>query len=361
MYNFSQEQERQIMSKARNLIGQPMRYSELCRALGVNKESAGNKKSRQLRDFNNLFEYQLEPNGKQVKYIINKVYSEPLLPYYDKDEWYSAIKTRICEILRDNNYQITWFTKTPLLRNLGAVNDNYAVVMNIAKRLQLEDVLGRDMSIDYQVCRIFGNLLSDRIYDALNRMANNEKIISYTDGYVIRYVKDGANSYYLVPMIQAEDNSLKKSELGEYLRNLEIKAIDYAIMQNNPDVLKYQKSINRDFYKHIYYDDVAAYMDNAFSSDEVKQMLIDTGVDFDKIKGIYSVKFISPIKRLVDIELRWRGQSQKFINDAAKAKLLSTKSKELKNYEAMKKGLIDICIDLSTDTNYADMIKKENG
>ena len=35
-------------------------------------------------------------------------------------------------------------------------------------------------------------------------------------------------------------------------------------------------------------------------------------------------------------------------------------SKELKRYEAMKKGLIDICIDLSTETKYEDMIKENN-
>lgn len=359
MYNFSKEQEGAISNKAKLLIGQPMRYSEMCRALGVNPETAGKKKARQLRDFNNLFDYSIEPNGKQIKYVINKVYSEPLLPYYDKDEWYLAVKTRVCEILRDNNYQITWFTKTPLLRNLGAVNDNYAVIMNLTKRLQLEDILGRDMSIDHEVCRIFGNLLSDRIYDALNRMADNEKIISYADGYVVRYIKSGVSQYYLVPMMKAEDGQLIKSDLGEYLRNLEIKAIDAAIEQNNPDVLKYNHSINRDFYKHLYCDDVEQYLSEAFSTTEVQQYLSEQGVDFDTIKGIYSVKFITPIQRQVESELKWMGKSQKIINEAAKDKLMTTKSKELKRYEAMKKGLIDICIDLSTETKYEDMIKED--
>ena len=359
LYNFSKEQEGAITNKAKHLIGQPIRYSEMCRMLGIKPETAGKKRARQLRDLNNLFEYSVEPNGKQVKYIINKVYKEPLLPYYDKDEWYLAIKTRICEILRDNNYQITWFTKTPLLRNLGAVNDNYAIIMNLTKRLQLENALGRDMSIDRDVCRIFGNLLSDRIYDALNRMANNEKIITYTDGYVIRYIKFGISQYYLVPMIKSHDGKIVKSDLGEYLRNLEIKAIDAAIEQNNPDILKYQHSINRDFYKHLYYDDVENYLFNAFSTTDVQQYFIEHGIVFDKIKGIYSVKFITPVQQLVESELKWAGQAQKIINEAAKHKLLTTKSKELNKYEAMKKGLIDICIDLSTETKYENMIKGE--
>ena len=66
LYNFSKEQESAILNKAKNLIGQSMRYSELCRALGIAPETAGKKKARQLRDFNNLFEYSVEPNGKQV-------------------------------------------------------------------------------------------------------------------------------------------------------------------------------------------------------------------------------------------------------------------------------------------------------
>ena len=33
LYNFSKEQEGAILNKAKNLIGQSMRYSELCRAL----------------------------------------------------------------------------------------------------------------------------------------------------------------------------------------------------------------------------------------------------------------------------------------------------------------------------------------
>ena len=48
-------------------------------------------------------------------------------------------------------------------------------------------------------------------------------------------------------------------------------------------------------------------------------------------------------------------KSKNKTNNAAKEKLLTSKSKELKRYEAMKKGLIDICIDLSTETKYEDI------
>lgn len=360
MYKFTESEEKSIIAKAKELIGRPLRYAEMCRELNIKPSTSSNQKITQLKDLSNLFDYDVIPNGRQVKYIILRVYDEPLLPSYDKDEWYVAIKTRICEMLRDNNYQAMWFTQTPLLKDLGAVNDNYGVVMSDNKREQLESLLGRGMDMDYEVCRIFGNILSERVYDALDKMAKKEKIIHYSDGYVIRYIKDGYYKYFEVPIVIEKDGELTISELSKILSHIETQAIDDAIRKYNPGFLESQPDlVNRDFYKYIYSSFVDNQIELALNEESVKEKLKEFGVDFDEVYGLYNVKFISPIKRLVDTELRWRGKSKQMINAASKNKLLSSKRKELIPYEAMKKGLVDICIDLTTNTNYSAMIKND--
>lgn len=360
MYKFDENEEKEIMANGLKILGQELRYSELCKNLGIKPVTGTKQKTSQLKDLSNLFDYDIVPCGRQVRYVIRRVYERPLLPSYDKDEWYVAIKTRICEMLRDNNYQAMWFTQTPLLKDLGAVNDNYGVVMSNNKREQLESLLGRGMDMDYEVCRIFGNILSERVYDALDKMAKKEKIIHYSDGYVIRYIKDGYYKYFEVPIVIEKDGELTISELSKILSHIETQAIDDAIRKYNPGFLESQPDlVNRDFYKYIYSSFVDNQIELALNEESVKEKLKEFGVDFDEVYGLYNVKFISPIKRLVDTELRWRGKSKQMINAASKNKLLSSKRKELIPYEAMKKGLVDICIDLTTNTNYSAMIKND--
>lgn len=361
MYRFNENEEREIMAKGLRLLGEELRYSELCKGLGIKPANGTKQKTSQLKDLSNLFDYDIVPYGRQVKYIIRRVYDKPLLPSYDKDEWYIAIKTRICEMLRDNNYQAMWFTQTPLLKDLGAVNDNYGIVMSNSKREQLEAILGRGMDMDYEICRIFGNILSERVYDALDKMARKERIINYSDGYVIRYIKNGYYKYFEVPIVAEKDGELIVSELPKILSHIETQAIDDAIRKYNPGFLESHPDIvNRDFYRYIYSNFIDTQIVVALNDEAMKEKLHGFGIDFDEIYGLYNVKFISPIKRLVDTELRWRGKSTQIINAASKDKLLSSKRKELAPYEAMKRGLVDICIDLTTGTNYSAMIKKNN-
>ncbi len=364
MYQFSDDKIREIQKRALLIKYKELRYKKLCEALNIKPETAGNKKKRQLLDLSNIIKLNEEKNGKQVVYIVTDIYETPLLPYYDNDEFYEAIKTRICQMLRNNGYRATWYTRTPLLKGLGAVNNNYVAVMNEVKRKRLEKILNRDMTLDYTMCKIFGNILSDRIYSALNKMTQ-EQIISCDNGFAICYIDtEGQHHYYPVQLGTIVDGDIKQTSLGTLLQDISTKAIDLAILDNIPDFdLKSKKKVNRVYYRYLYFEDYQRHVVEMMNAEEVRQPIKEAVMDnnFHSVAALYNVKFIYPVKRLVDSELRWAKEARQLINQESKEKLLESKNKALDSYEAIKRGIVDVCIDLYTNIDYDNYEDEEEG
>ena len=138
MYSFNQEEISTIQAKALNHLGQPMKYKELCTELNIPYFQQAKTRQKQLRDLQTILEIQETQIGKQSGYIITQIYSEPQLPYYDDDEWYAAVKSRIRTIFNENpdkNY--LWFFRSKLLYEIGAVNENYRIIMNPYSKARL--------------------------------------------------------------------------------------------------------------------------------------------------------------------------------------------------------------------------------
>ena len=351
MYSFTEEQENSIISMAEGLLGQDYKYGELCDKLGINRVSGKTNKAKQFRDLANLLIIKNIPFGKQNKYRIIDIRDEPLLPYYDRDEWYWSFKTTICQILAKNQYQPVWFTRTPLLNKIGMVNDNYSVIMSKDKRATLEMIYSRPFEQEYEACKVMGNLLADRVYNALHKM-EQERIIKYFDGYAIRIVKDFTTSF--IPISSSDQD--RGTVLYQILFSIENQAIDNICNQVGWKKPSDGAFVNRTAIKQIYFYQILEERNRLINRPENIDKLKALGLQFDSIEEFYDIKFIIPDMRLAEEITRSRRKAKKILNLAAQDKILNSKSQVLAKYETIKAGLVDVCIDDKSKTNYKELV-----
>lgn len=350
MYNFSPEQEKEIQSRSREVMYQDFKYAELCNELNILKANGTTNKIKQLRDLSNLLMLKEIQDGKQTKYRIIDVYDKPLLPWYDKDEWYNSFKSIICKMIKDNNGQPLWFTRTPLLKSVGVVNNNYSFIMNPENRNKLANHYDREFDSDYEVCLAVGNILSDRVYDTLRKMAAN-RIIKFVEGYALKVWENGHKKFITVSGL--DEN--KSQELYKLFFQIDNQAIDNVIAyyRNGRDV-------NRSTIKQLYTHQVIRQRNFIAKSKEVKDKLKELGFDFDNVEELYDVKFILSDDRLVEQELRAVAKSKELLNLASRNKVLSSKSKELKKYHSVLPGIVETYISSDVGIDYNDEIKDGN-
>ena len=74
------------------------------------------------------------------------------------------------------------------------------------------------------------------------------------------------------------------------------------------------------------------------------------------IEEFYDIKFIIPDMRLAEEITRSRRKAKKILNLAAQDKILNSKSQVLAKYETIKAGLVDVCIDDESKTNYKELV-----
>lgn len=349
MYSFSLEQEKEIQNNGKILMGQELKLGELCETLNIKKPSGTNEKIKLLRDLSNIFVIKEVPFGKQKKYKIIDVYDSPLIPWYDKDEWYQSIKNIICKMIQDNNEQPVWFTRTPLLNKIGAVNKNYTALMNKKDREKLEKIKDRDFTPDFEACLAIGDILSDRVYDTLRRMSK-DRIIKFIDGYALKVWKNGKKNFITVSGLD-ENKSQQLYKLFFQIDNI---AIDNVLSVYAP-----KRHISRGSIKQQYFQQVIKYRNMLIQDEKIKQTLTNFGYNIDTVEELYDVKFILSDDRLVEQELKNTKKAKKVINLASKNKILNSQAKSLKRYDALLPGIVETYINSETIVNYEAEVKNE--
>lgn len=352
MYQFGPEEELRIRDKAKELIGKPLRSKELCEELNIESPKGSKQKQGIFQDLSNIFNYTAIPNGKQVKYIITQVYDKPLLPWYDRDEWYWAFKSSICEVLKANNYKPIWLTRTPLLSYVGMVNDNYKAIMSKEKREALVEYYNRSFDTEYEGCKIIGNLLADRVYDGLRKM-DKERIITYTSGYAIQYKKDGVKNFW--PVSASEHYA----PIYQFLFEIDNAAIDFVRKESKHYNLQ-ELNFDRSAFKAMNFYKIIEKRNELIKTAENKEKICKLGIVFDSIEEFYDVKYIIPDKRLAEEVTKQRPDSINLLNQSAIHKITDSKSKQLKRYELIKAGLVDVCIDLNSKVNYSNVFTRRD-
>lgn len=363
MYSFNQEEISTIQAKALNHLGQPMKYKELCTELNIPYFQQAKTRQKQLRDLQTILEIQETQIGKQSGYIITQIYSEPQLPYYDDDEWYAAVKSRIRTIFNENpdkNY--LWFFRSKLLYEIGAVNENYRIIMNPYSKARLTAHFGRKYDNEKAVCEIAGGIIADRIYDALVKM-QKERLIICSDGYAIKattnsfvfdkalnkFVEKEVATYIDVPY-NAESDSLFK-----YIYRLDNEALDEIAktynLYHDADNFK-----NRNRVKGAHFDDFVDVRNKRIQSDEVFERIKKEHDNLISVEKVFDVKFITPVWEVNEKTIQYKPFAKNLINKASQEKILTTKDKRLNRYKELIDGVVKIFINTDTEVNYKKIL-----
>ena len=363
MYSFNQEEISTIQAKALNHLGQPMKYKELCTELNIPYFQQAKTRQKQLRDLQTILEIQETQIGKQSGYIITQIYSEPQLPYYDDDEWYAAVKSRIRTIFNENpdkNY--LWFFRSKLLYEIGAVNENYRIIMNPYSKARLTAHFDRKYDNEKAVCEIAGRIIADRIYDALIKM-QKERLIICSDGYAIKattnsfvfdkalnkFVEKEVATYIDVPY-NAESDSLFK-----YIYRLDNEALDEIAktydLYHDADNFK-----NRNRVKGAHFDDFVDVRNKRIQSDEVFERIKKEHDNLISVEKVFDVKFITPVWEVNEKTIQYKPFAKNLINKASQEKILTTKDKRLNRYKELIDGVVKIFINTDTEVNYKKIL-----
>ena len=363
MYSFNQEEISTIQAKALNHLGQPMKYKELCTELNIPYFQQAKTRQKQLRDLQTILEIQETQIGKQSGYIITQIYSEPQLPYYDDDEWYAAVKSRIRTIFNENpdkNY--LWFFRSKLLYEIGAVNENYRIIMNPYSKARLTAHFGRKYDNEKAVCEIAGGIIADRIYDALVKM-QKERLIICSDGYAIKattnsfvfdkalnkFVEKEVATYIDVPY-NAESDSLFK-----YIYRLDNEALDEIAktydLYHDADNFK-----NRNRVKGAHFDDFVDIRNERIQSDEVFERIKKEHDNLISVEKVFDVKFITPVWEVNEKTIQYKPFAKNVSNKACQEKILTTKDKRLNRYKELIDGVVKIFINTDTEVNYKKIL-----
>lgn len=363
MYSFNQEEISTIQAKALNHLGQPMKYKELCTELNIPYFQQAKTRQKQLRDLQTILEIQETQIGKQSGYIITQIYSEPQLPYYDDDEWYAAVKSRIRTIFNENpdkNY--LWFFRSKLLYEIGAVNENYRIIMNPYSKARLTAHFGRKYDNEKAVCEIAGGIIADRIYDALVKM-QKERLIICSDGYAIKattnsfvfdkalnkFVEKEVATYIDVPY-NAESDSLFK-----YIYRLDNEALDEIAktydLYHDADNFK-----NRNRVKGAHFDAFVDVRNKRIQSDEVFERIKKEHDNLISVEKVFDVKFITPVWEVNEKTIQYKPFAKNLINKASQEKILTTKDKRLNRYKELIDGVVKIFINTDTEVNYKKIL-----
>lgn len=363
MYSFNQEEISTIQTKALNHLGQPMKYKELCTELNIPYFQQAKTRQKQLRDLQTILEIQETQIGKQSGYIITQIYSEPQLPYYDDDEWYAAVKSRIRTIFNENpdkNY--LWFFRSKLLYEIGAVNENYRIIMNPYSKARLTAHFDRKYDNEKAVCEIAGGIIADRIYDALVKM-QKERLIICSDGYAIKattnsfvfdkalnkFVEKEVATYIDVPY-NAESDSLFK-----YIYRLDNEALDEIAktydLYHDADNFK-----NRNRVKGAHFDAFVDVRNKRIQSDEVFERIKKEHDNLISVEKVFDVKFITPVWEINEKTIQYKPFAKNLINKASQEKILTTKDKRLNRYKELIDGVVKIFINTDTEVNYKKIL-----
>ena len=363
MYSFNQEEISAIQAKALNHLGQPMKYKELCTELNIPYFQQAKTRQKQLRDLQTILEIQETQIGKQSGYIITQIYSEPQLPYYDDDEWYAAVKSRIRTIFNENpdkNY--LWFFRSKLLYEIGAVNENYRIIMNPYSKARLTAHFDRKYDNEKAVCEIAGGIIADRIYDALVKM-QKERLIICSDGYAIKgttksfvfdkalnkFVEKEVATYIDVPY-NAEADSLFK-----YIYRLDNEALDEIAktydLYHDADNFK-----NRNRVKGAHFDAFVDVRNKRIQSDEVFERIKKEHDNLISVEKVFDVKFITPVWEVNEKTIQYKPFAKSLINKASQEKILTTKDKRLNRYKELIDGVVKIFINTDTEVNYKKIL-----
>lgn len=131
---YSDEELMGLREKMFGVVGQELKYKELCEAIDE-PVKYGNSKINQLTDFNLIAK--IEKLGRPTRYRVVRVYDEALLPVKGRDKFQAQMEAVILAYLKQNGYKDAYISNGRLLQEFALVSENYTTLINDDSRRTL--------------------------------------------------------------------------------------------------------------------------------------------------------------------------------------------------------------------------------
>ena len=315
----SNEELMAIQNKMRLQVGKELNYRELCLALG-DKVRTGNSKIAQIKEFELLCD--LKKDG--IYYKIERIYDKALLPISSKFQEF--VSFLILAMLDSKNNESVYVTNTQLLECLYLVNENYRVLKNQKKRLELANNTGRDFEGFYEASETAGKILT--------KWVNRE--LDYMQGRGLIMVRPG---FCAVEEIKIDKVTIKRVVNVELDSPLEKSIMDAFLFAAKELGLKeYTKWVPPELKSTFY----------GLVDKKVRELTKN------KYQGAYRVNVISGAPRNAKIEF---AQATTVLNQESKRKI--GKTQQIKNLsDSERRQMIAEIIEAPAPIRYKDLLNK---
>ena len=183
----------EIIPKLESIIGRPLSYIELCRALNL-KPKTGDSKKKQLNDIQLCCTMEIEK--RPTRYIIIEVYPfvVPLLQQLNANNKFQLFFEKlIYNKFKANSFQPLCLSNMEMLMLFEETNENFKYVFNPDALEAVKEIKGENLYYFTDIGRIVYKILSRWTKRQLERM-NKRYVISTKRGF--RLISKDSKGYY---------------------------------------------------------------------------------------------------------------------------------------------------------------------
>lgn len=160
----------ETLKKLEAIIDKPMRYDELCKALGTGKKE-GNSKVKWLNDLQMYCD--LEITRHPTRYIVKEVYTEQLATLgllSPNNKYQMMFEAVMYKTFVNNNGNTLYLSNMELIEMFGEVNQNFKYTLNLDTMRSVDDKFEDMTLIGPELYKILKRWTSRRIEQMQKRM-----------------------------------------------------------------------------------------------------------------------------------------------------------------------------------------------
>ncbi len=188
---YSDEELMELREKMFNVIGQELKYKELCEAINEPIKS-GQGKVKQLTEFNLVA--RIKKLESPTRYKVMEVYDEALLPVIGRDKFQAQMEIIILSYLRENGYKDTYISNGKLLQEFALISENYTTLVNDDSRRILA-MATRNQYTDWDElleCSLRASQILKLWVDRALRKMEKKGVLLYRKGFCLtKKIKNG--------------------------------------------------------------------------------------------------------------------------------------------------------------------------
>lgn len=205
----------------KSIVGQELKYSELCKALGLQPKS-GNSKRPQIEIIRQYCELEEIKDSYPTKYIIKQIYPYEIIALQSNlnNKFQIFFDAMLYQALLNNNDKPLYLSIMELLKLFKEVNDNFSYACNSDHMWKLSVLTNQDYTYMTSIGQIVYRILSQWTKRRLKQMADRD-IIILRQGYRLYRYCDGQFGQYI-----KSHNVIENSQEERMCMTIYAKAID---------------------------------------------------------------------------------------------------------------------------------------